>query len=259
MHIKPMLPRLAFALTSLFILALGAPVQAEALKIRVASEGAYPPFNYIDKTGQLGGFDVDIAKALCKAMQAECSFVAAPWSDIITGLTDNKYDMVVASMAYTEERGKLMAFSDSYYRSHSNFVGDPAKYTAISPEALKGKRIAVGDGTIQAQFLAKVYPDSKLILAKDQPAAAKLLIDGKADLMLADAIELLSFLQTPEGANFDYIGDPVTSDFLQSTSHITARKGDTALIGKVNAALKQIRLDGTYERVNQAYFPFSIY
>jgi polar amino acid transport system substrate-binding protein len=236
------------------------PALADDPVLRIGTEGAYPPFNFINEKGELVGFDVDIAKALCKEMKRTCTFVVTPWAEIIEGLEQNKYDLMVSSMAFTEERAKRIAYSQPYYRSHAVFIGDPKKRQDISPEGLAGARITAGKGTMQAQYLAKVYAaKSTLVLGEDQPAAQAILEQGKADLMLGDAIELMSFLESAEGSAFEFIGDPVTNDFLQSTAHVTARPSDTALLDEVNAAIKKTRLDGSYERINNIYFPFSIY
>lgn len=244
----------------LLTLASVGPTLADDPVLRIGTEGAYPPFNFIDDKGELAGFDVDIAKALCKEMHRTCSFVAVPWVEIIDGLEQNKYDLIVASMAYTEERAKRIAYSDPYYRSHAVFVGDPKTYQDISPEGLAGLRIAAGAGTMQAEYLAKVYAaKSTVVLGKDQPEAQAMLQQGKADLVLGDAIELMNFLESTDGSNFDFIGDPVTNDFLQSTSHVTVRKSDTVLLEQINDSIKKIRLNGTYDRINDVYFPFSIY
>ncbi|KQS61439.1 ABC transporter substrate-binding protein [Rhizobium sp. Leaf371] len=253
-----MIRRCLLAALLLGLVAAG-PTLADDPVLRIGTEGAYPPFNFVNDKGELAGFDVDIAKALCKEMGRTCAFVATPWSEIIEGLEQNKYDLMVSSMAYTEERAKRIAYSEPYYRSHAVFIGDPKKYQDISPEGLAGARITAGKGTMQAQYLAKVYGKSTLVLGEDQPEAQALLEQGKADLMLGDAIELMSFLESGEGSAFEFIGDPVTNDFLQSTAHVTARKSDTALLEQVNAAIKKTRLDGSYERINDVYFPFSIY
>jgi ABC-type amino acid transport substrate-binding protein len=218
---------LALAIAAL--VSLGGMASAEKQTLRIATEGAYPPFNFIDASGKLTGFDVEIAHALCKEMDANCSIVTVP------------------------------EFSTPYYRSHSAFAGDPQKFHDISPAALKGIKIGAGKDTMQAEYLKKVYPESTIILAADQPSAQKLLTSGSVELMLADSIELLAFLQSPENSRFDYVGDPLTSDLLRSTSHVTASKGNTELIQQVNEALSQIRLNGTYDRINNNYFPFSIY
>ena len=232
---------------------------ADEHQLKIATEGAYPPFNYIDAAGKLVGFDVEIAKALCEDMKATCSFVTVPWDEIISGLERKDYDLIVASMSFTEARASRMEFSASYYRSHSAFVGQRNRFNDLSPTALKDVRIAAGSQTIQGEYLQKTYPDSKIVLTKDQPEAQKLLRTGAVDLVMADSIDLLAFLQSPENSSFDYVGDPITSDFLKSSAHITARKGNVGLIGEVNQALEHIRLDGTYDRINDAYFPFSIY
>jgi polar amino acid transport system substrate-binding protein len=231
--------------------------QGHAETLRVATEGAYPPFNFIEK-GELKGFDVDIAKAVCAKMSVECTFQAVAWNDIIKGLEDNQYDLIVASMAYSKDRAARIDFSEPYYRSHSVLVGDE-KYQDSSPEALAGVRIAVESGTIQAEYLKKAYSKSTILLGEDQPAARRLLLDKKADLLIGDAIELLTFMETPEGSAYSYVGDPISSDFLQSSAHITAHKGNQALLARVNAALQEIKLNGTYDKINDAYFPFSIY
>ena len=248
---------LALAIAAL--VSLGGMASAEKQTLRIATEGAYPPFNVIDASGKLTGFDVEIAHALCKEMDANCSIVTVPWVEIITRLEQHEYDLVVASMSLTDERAKRMEFSTPYYRSHSAFAGDPQKFHDISPAALKGIKIGAGKDTMQAEYLKKVYPESTIILAADQPSAQKLLTSGSVELMLADSIELLAFLQSPENSRFDYVGDPLTSDLLRSTSHVTASKGNTELIQQVNEALSQIRLNGTYDRINNNYFPFSIY
>lgn len=105
-------------------------------KIRIGTEGAYPPFNMIDKDGKVAGFDVDIARALCEKMAAECTFVTQDWDGIIPGLLAGKYDAIVASMSITEERKNAVDFSDRYY---SNSLAMIAKKGAgIDPTKLNG-------------------------------------------------------------------------------------------------------------------------
>lgn len=241
-------------------LLLGGGFAAQAAQtIRIATEGAYPPFNFVDASGKLAGFDVDIAKAICADLEAECSYVAVPWNDLIGGLEKGDYDLIVASMAPTPERAERVAFSDSYYRSHASFVGDAAVITDTTPEALAGHRIVVAKGTIQAEYAHKFYPSSEIVEGGDVPQALSMLAAGKGDVTLIDAINGLDWMQSAEGERFTYIGDPVTSDFLQSSARIAGRKDDAALIEEVNEAIKHLRLNGSYERINAAYFPFSIF
>ncbi|ODN68591.1 transporter substrate-binding domain-containing protein [Methylobrevis pamukkalensis] len=239
---------------------LGVPALASAGEtLRVATEGAYPPFNHVDGEGRLTGFDVDIARAICADMKVDCSFVAVPWDALIDGLVAGDYDLIAASMAYTPERAERIAFSDFYYRSHSVFIGDASKIRDTSPAGLAGRRIAVAGASIQSEYLARFYAGSEIRETSDSMIALEALMADEVDVVLGDAVQILSWMEEPAHARFEYIGDPVTGDYLQSSAHIAARKDSGDLLDRVNAAIRHIRLDGTYERINNTYFPFSIY
>jgi ABC-type amino acid transport/signal transduction systems, periplasmic component/domain len=248
-----------FGFTLLLLAAGLAPATAGAETLRVATEGAYPPFNYVAEDGSLAGFDVDIAKAICAEMKVVCSYRAVAWDGIIDGLVAGDYDLVVASMAHTPERAARVAFSDFYYRSHSVFIGDASQILGTSPENLAGRRIGVATETIQADYLKRTFPGLTIVEAPDSIVILKMLEAGEVDVVLGDAIQLLSWMEAAEHARFEYIGDPVGDAFLQSSARIAARKDAGDLVARVNEAIRHIRLDGTYDRINDAYFPFSIY
>jgi lysine-arginine-ornithine-binding protein len=228
---------------------------AAAKQIRIATEGAYPPFNMKNAKGELIGFDVDIAKAVCAKMKARCVIVAQDWDGIIPGLLAKKYDLIVASMSITAERKKKVAFSNPYY---SNFLQYIAKKNAgIKPTAagLKGKTIGAQRATVSAQYLEDKYHNSINIKVYDKQTAAWLdLKTGRLDAVLVDVYPAYDWVQKNPG--YAFVGKKID---INDKIGIAARKEDTALLAKVNAALAAIRKDGTYQKINAKYFPFSIY
>ena len=138
--------------------ATGLASAKEWKEVRIGTEGAYPPFNGLDASGKLVGFDVDIGKALCEKMKVNCTFVAQDWDGIIPALLAGKYDAIVASMSITEERKKKVAFTNKYYDTPASFIAaKDSKITDLSPEGLKGKVIGTQSSTTHANFLEEVY------------------------------------------------------------------------------------------------------
>ncbi|RMD63029.1 MAG: ABC transporter substrate-binding protein [Alphaproteobacteria bacterium] len=252
---------------------------AEIKKVRIGTEGAYPPFNYIDENGKLRGFDVEIAQALCDAMKAECEFVVQDWDGIIPGLLAKKYDAIIASMSITEERKKKVDFTDKYYNTPAKFVqrkgaghkiiledgvdtvADVSK-VHLNKEGLKGKTIAVQRATIHENFLRDTLGDVVTIRAyATQDEANMDLVSGRVDLVLADSVALDDgFLKTEAGKDFEFVGPGFTDrKWFGDGAGIAVRKDDTELREALNKALKQILADGTYKKINDKYFDFDVY
>ena len=129
-------------------------------KIRIGVEGAYPPFSWVEKDGTLKGFDIDIAKALCEEIGAECVLVPQDWDGIIPSLLARKYDAIIASMSITEERKKKVAFSEKYYNTPAKFARKKGSGITISKEGMKGKTVGVQRATIHDNFITAEFGDS---------------------------------------------------------------------------------------------------
>ncbi|MCB1759391.1 MAG: ABC transporter substrate-binding protein [Gammaproteobacteria bacterium] len=221
-------------------------------KIRIGTEGAYPPFNMIDKDGQVAGFDVDIARALCAKMDAECVFVTQDWDGIIPGLLARKYDAIVASMSITDERRKAVDFSERYY---SNSLGLIAKKGAgIDPKNLSGRTLGAQRATIAADH-ASAMAGSDAKLYDTQENAYLDLNSGRIDVLVTDRLPGYDWLNSDQGQDFEFIGDAID---IGDQIGIAVRKGDK-LRERLNRAIEAIRADGSYDRINAKYFPFSIY
>ncbi len=222
---------------------------------RVGSEGAYPPFNTKDASGNITGFDIDIANALCAEMKADCTIVAQDWDGMIPALNNKKFDFVVASMSITEERLKAVSFTDPYYSNKLQYVAKKGTDLDISPEAMKSKTIGAQRATLAAEWLEKNVPGAKVSLYDTQENAWLDLEAGRTDAVIADVYPAYEWLQSETGKNFEFKGEPVFDD---DKIGIAVRKADTDLLAKLNTALKTIMDNGTYAKINEKYFPFSI-
>lgn len=230
-------------------------------QLRIATEGAYPPFNSIDKDGKLVGFDIDIANALCERMNVVCTIEAQTWDGIIPGLLDRKYDAIIASMAITDRRKEQVSFTEKYYSTSARFVAHTNAKIEISEAGLKGKRVGVQRATVFEAYLRAKYPDAVPVLYDTQENADDDLSAGKIDLVLADWVQLSQdYLKSDEGKDFEFTGPPqVDPKILGEGAGIAVRKDDPDLLAAFDQALKEIRADGTYKRLNDKYFDFDIY
>ncbi|WP_137818910.1 ABC transporter substrate-binding protein [Pseudomonas sp. 2FG] len=225
-------------------------------KLKIGTEGAYPPFNLIDSSGQVGGFDVEIAKALCAKMKAECEVVTSDWDGIIPALNAKKFDFLAASMSITDERKQAVDFTEPYYTNKLQFVAPKAGDFKTDKASLKGKVIGAQRATIAGTWLEDNLADVIDIKLYDTQENAYLdLTSGRVDGVLADKFVNWEWLKSEAGKGFEFKGEPV---FDNDKIGIAVRKGDP-LREKLNAALKEIVADGTYKKINDKYFPFSIY
>jgi polar amino acid transport system substrate-binding protein len=229
---------------------------AQAEKIRIATEGAYAPFNMIDAKGDLQGFDVDIAHALCAEMKADCELVAQDWDGIIPGLLTRKYDAIIASMSITEERLRVVDFTERYYSNVLAFAAAKGSDFKTDKDSLKGKVIGAQRATIAGLYLEDNLADTVEVKLYDTQDNAYLdLVAGRLDGLLSDKFPAYDWLASEAGQGFEFKGADIDID---DKIGIAVRKNDP-LKEKFNAAIKAIVDNGTYAKINEAYFPFSIY
>jgi len=245
----------AVLLAALAAVLLGGQAVA-ADKLRIGTEGAYPPFNEIDNTGKAVGFDLDIAHALCEKMGADCTVVTSDWDGIIPALNTRRFDFIVASMSITDERKRAVDFTNPYYTNKLQFVAPKKSDFSVDKGYLKGKTIGAQRATIAGQWLEENLADVVSIRLYDTQENAYLdMASGRIDGVLADVFVQYEWLESDAGADFEFKGEPVFND---DKIGIAVRKGDP-LRERLNQALEAIVEDGTYEKINAKYFPFSIY
>jgi polar amino acid transport system substrate-binding protein len=253
--------RLCTLLTLLGLVA--SPVWAKDWSsVRIGSEGAYPPFNFFNASGELVGFDIEIGQALCARMAVDCTFVAQDWDGMIPALLSGKYDVILASMSITEERKQQVAFTDPYYKAALTFAGPAdSTLTDFSPAALEGLAIGALSASTQAEFLQANYPESDVRLYRSQDEVNLDLASGRLDLQVSDLLPMLDWVTNSEdGKCCKLLGEPIMDpQYAGEGTGMAIRQEDQELRQKLNDALAAIIADGTYQAINAKYFPINIY
>ena len=233
----------------------------ETRKIKIGVEGAYPPFSQIGIDGKLKGFDIDIANALCEQMKAQCTMVQQEFDGLIPSLQAKKIDAAIASMSITEERQKVVDFTDKYYRTPARFVARKNSGLTVTAAGLKGKRVGVQRTTTHDRFATDTFKESEIVRYAKQDDVFLDLTAGRLDGALLDWIAASEgFLKSPAGKDFNFQG-PIFIDFkyFGVGAGIAVRKGETDLRNEFNAAIKAIRANGTYKKIQDKYFDFDVF
>ncbi len=241
---------------------LASPLLAQTKDLRVAIDPTYQPFTFKTPDGKPTGFDVDIASAICEQIKRKCVFVEQVWDAMIPGLQAKKYDAVISSMSITDERKRVVEFTDKYYNTPSRIVvktGTP--FTNLA--SLKGKRIGVLKGSTQEKYsMGELKPVGVTVVPYEAQDQVYLDIRaGRLDGTVADHVEVTGgFLSKPEGKGYGFVGPALNEPkYYGYGAGIALRKGETALRDEINAAIKAIRANGTYKKLNDKYFTFDVY
>lgn len=251
-------------LTLALLLATAASSFAQApdwKKIRIAVEGAYPPFSEVGPDGQIKGFDIDIANALCADLKVQCTLVQQEFDGMIPALNARKFDAVIASMTITEERKRNVAFTDKYYATPARLVARKGTALVATPAGMKGKRIGVQRSTTHDRFATATFTGSQIVRYTGEDQVFLDLQSGRIDAVVADSVAIdAGFLKRPAGKDFAFVG-PTFDDpkFFGTGAGVAVRKGDADLVAKLNQAIKDIRANGTYARIQGKYFDFDVY
>ncbi|MBW9062171.1 ABC transporter substrate-binding protein [Rhizobium herbae] len=253
--------RLAMAASAAVVALMASSAMAAGEKIVIGTEGAYPPFNNLESDGSLTGFDIDIAKALCEEMKAECTFVTQDWDGIIPALISKKFDAIIASMSITAERKEKVDFTNKYYNTPPAIVvPKDSPITEATEDAFDGKTLGAQSATTHSNYAEAHLKKSELKLYPTSEEYKLDIANGRIDGVIDDVVVLSEWLKTADGACCKLLGvlpiDPVING---EGAGIAVRKGDDALREKFNAAIDAIRKNGKYKEINDKYFPFDVY
>jgi octopine/nopaline transport system substrate-binding protein len=260
-------------LVSLFVIG-----NVYADKIKIGTEGAYPPWNSKDASGALIGFEVELAKVLCKNMGHECTIVEQDWDGMIPALQGKKFDAIMAGMSITDERKKVISFSQGYadevaslaVMQGSNLEGmetppgiNLTKPNSTAKKALKtikgalaGKTVCTQVGTIHQNFLKSGDVGKvKVRVYKTQDEVNLDLTSGRCDVALAAAVAFTDYAEK-SGKAVTLVGPTFSGGAFGNGVGVGIRQDDTKLIKAFNKAIDKARKNGDISRIATKWFGF---
>jgi len=274
----------AAALVAALLLVSGASAQTKDWStIRIATEGAYKPWNFTDPSGKLIGFEIDLAEDLCKRMKAKCEIVAQAFDGVIPALNAGKFDAIMAGMNISDKRKEVIAFSQPYGRTPSTFAVLKSSPLAKLPEAgkvyslnadglaaaqkslndlkpmLKGKVIGVQTSTVQANFLEQYFKDVIEIRQYKTTEQHDLdLLAGRIDAVFGSISYLKGVVEAPDNKDLMLAGPRYAGGVLGFGVAVGLRKSDPELQAKFDAAVGAAIADGTVKTMSTKWFGFDV-
>ena len=268
----------AFVLALAALVMLVPPAQAQALpyhidpgarevvpnltavpSIRFLTTAHFPPFNFRDATGELVGFNIDLARALCADLKLNCTIQAWPWDQAAQALEDNQGDALIAGLAITPENGELFDFSQIYLMLPGRFVTSVAAAVNFDPASLGGKRVAVRRGSAHAEFVRRYIPGAALVEFGSELQALDALRKNEADAYFGDGMRASFWLNDNVGC-CDFAGEPYfRPDLFGDGLAVALPAGHDAVRQAIDYGLVRLKRSGIYDELYLRWFPVSFY
>ena len=210
--------------------------------VRMGTEGAYPPYNFLNDKGEVDGFEREVGDELCARAELTCEWVTNEWDSIIPNLTSGNYDTIIAGMSITDERDEVIDFTQNY------FPPAASAYVAMSADADLSGVIAAQTSTIQAGYVAESGATLLEFATYDETIAA--VRSGEADAVFADKDALAPTVEESAG-ELTFVGDDVP---LGGGSGLALRESDTELKDKFNAAIQSMKDDDSLNALIVKWF-----
>lgn len=253
----------AFALS---IVGMTQPASAESL--RVGMECTYAPFNFRNASGELDGYDVDVAKGVAAIIGADLEYVCQKWDGMIPALLANKFDLVIASMSITNKRLEKMDFSAPYRVSVGRLVGRKDLGVELFDSSDKpvadnfdGLRVGLERASTYASWFEAKLPGANVIFYDSSESLYLDLQNGRTDMIMTNPMKAyLKFLSKEDGAGFEFVSPPIDEvEYFGIGVGIGLRKGNDELLARLDKAVEQLSTDGSLEKYAHKYFPFAIH
>jgi polar amino acid transport system substrate-binding protein len=221
----------------------------------------YPPFHFIGADGQLTGFNIDLARAICAELQLACTIQSRRWDTLLAALNDKQGDAIIASLAITGESRRHMEFTRPYYRTPARFAARKDRPLAgVGPAELKGRTVAVVTRSAHEAYLRQFFPDAVARPFPDADAARQALRSGEVETLFGDGVGLAIWLNGSEGECCAFTGGPfLESRFFGDGVGIALRLDDGDLREALDYALQRLWEKGIYADLYLKYFPIGFF
>ena len=231
-------------------------------KLRFITDSDYPPFHYFDEMGALTGFNVDLAKAICEALEVECDVQPVDWDDLFASLDRGEADAAIASIRVSEEALAKADFTERYYATPARFIAKKdSELKDVRPETVTDKKIGVAKGTGHEAYLNTFFKAAAITPFDTADEAQGALKDGKVDLVFGDGIGLTFWINgvTSDGC-CEFRGGPyLDAKFFGEGVGIAVKKDNRKLAEILNYGLEQVHASGRFEELFLRYFPMSFF
>jgi polar amino acid transport system substrate-binding protein len=211
--------------------------------VRIGTEGAYPPYNFIDDAGNLAGFEIELGQAICERAGLTCEFVQNEWDSIIPNLVSGNYDVIMAGMSITEERDEVIDFTQDYYPPTAS------AYVGLSADADVAGNVAAQTSTIQAAYVAESGAALLEFATPEETVAA--VRNGEADAVFAD-YDYLKPLVDGSAGELVFVGERVE---IGGGVGAGVRESDTALRDQLDAVITEMKADGSLNELLAKWYP----
>lgn len=241
--LKTLLALTAFCVTGV--------AMAQQGTIRFGTNPEYPPFEFKTESGEITGFDIDVANAICEELQKKCVYVAQSFDSLIPNLRLKRFDAIISSMDITEERKKHVAFSDPYYLNPSVFVAIAGQFQAV--EDFQAKDIGVLNGSTHQQYIKSKFKDANIKNYPQYPNAMSDLEIGRVNAVFGDEVVVAEFIK--RNNKFEIVGEQVNDpEYFGNGLAIAVLPKNTELLTEINGALEKIKENGRYQTIYDKWF-----
>jgi len=223
---------------------------AETMTVRVGTNAEYQPFEFVDEEGKIVGFDVDLLNAVAERAGLQLEWINTKWDGIFVALANGEFDVVISAVTITDERKQTVDFSDPYFNAGQAMAVRADNTSITGPDSLaEGVKVGVQLGTTGDIWLTE-NTTADVQRFDENPLAIQALASGDVDAVVADSPTLADILRQNPELNLKIVGEPFTEELYG----IAIRKGQDDLVARINAALAEIRADGTYDAIYNTWF-----